>query len=208
MVFPSSLQHRLQVSLPLLLDRSSSWGWKLFRREISQGHMLKIRKQANPKWKLQNMECVCFTKKTTESVTITVYINPLIPKEGFLQSVSEKTTFLKKPLSLKSQPKVPKEAKLSQHSVHYPADQRACCEFSRPRVWASAASTCLQFMLCSPKVMALKAQSMNQFRQQKNLSRHSCAEIFLLSEQHCTVAVEHLPPREETLRKGCTKKDH
>lgn len=58
-------------------------------------------------------------------------LNPLIPKESFLQSVSAKTTFLKKLLSLKCQPKVPKEAKLSQHSVHYAADQRACCEFNQ-----------------------------------------------------------------------------
>lgn len=72
-----------------------------------------------------------YQKKTLNAVTITVYLNPLIPKESFLQSVSEKTTFLKKLLSLKCQPKVPKEAKLSQHSVHYAADQRACCEFNQ-----------------------------------------------------------------------------
>lgn len=31
---------RLRQPLPLVLERSSSWGWKLFRREISQGQML------------------------------------------------------------------------------------------------------------------------------------------------------------------------
>lgn len=136
------------MSLPLLLDRSSSWGWKLFRREISQGHMLQIRKQANPKWKLQNMGCVCFTKKTLNAVTITVYINPLIPKKSFSQSVSEKTTFLKRLLLLKSQPKVPKEARLLQHSVHYPAGQRAHCEFNQINLeheqvlWAPVCNSC------------------------------------------------------------------
>lgn len=47
---------------------------------------------------------------------------------------------------------------------------------------------------------------MNQFRQQNNLSRHSCAEVLLLCEQeHCTVVLEHLPPREETLRVALSK---
>lgn len=34
---------RLRLLLPLVLERSSSWGWKLFRREISQGQMLKMK---------------------------------------------------------------------------------------------------------------------------------------------------------------------
>lgn len=69
--------------------------------------------------------------KKHNAVTITVYINPLIPKKSLLQSVSENTTFLKELLLLKSQPKVPKEARLSQHSVHCPAGQRVCCEFNQ-----------------------------------------------------------------------------
>lgn len=60
---PSSLQHSLEASLPLLLDRSSSWGWKLFRREISQGHMLQTRKETNYKWELQNMESTSSLRK-------------------------------------------------------------------------------------------------------------------------------------------------